>query len=263
MIKESYQSRELHVTKDGTTLQQYFTINSQDFYLWYDQYTRLPVIGDFWAAMPTLICSDINVRWLSQDKATVEALYSTRGEGAISAVPDKVSSMRYRFSIVSTQEQIKSYRNTTDRIQYDWPVTWGAAKGMDIDLAPALYKNAAGIALTIDVYLSKWNFGTVADNIGKINETDFLKQMVQARPNNRKITEFDATGDDTGLWLFNGCNVETVGKGNAQLSYLFLQNSEGWNTTDGVETGHIESFNFFDLPWPDDTNDEVKIGELA
>jgi len=263
MIKESFASRELHHTKDGTTLTQFFSVKSQDVFLWYDATQRLPIIGDFWAQMPTLICSDIWVRWQSQDIAVIEALYSTKGLGVSSEIPDKVSSMRYHFNIINTQEEIKSYLNIGNSTQYEWSAVWATAKGMDVELAPPLYKNNAGMTMTIDVYLSKWNLLTVKDNIGKINDRDFLKQMIIANPHKSKITEIDVSGDDTGQWLFSGCTAETVAKGNTKLSYLFLGSAGGWDTTDGVETDHIESFNFLDLPWPNDTNDEFKIGEIS
>ena len=126
-VKELYTSREMHITKEGTTLTQIFSCSDTDVNNWGDGITALPVLGLPWSPhREDLRITDISVRWENNKVATIEALYSTQGLSYPRNLPDKQSSLTTVFDFSYEPIQL----NNQDDKYWDYvdiaSATWGS-----------------------------------------------------------------------------------------------------------------------------------------
>ncbi|KKN71433.1 hypothetical protein LCGC14_0421550 [marine sediment metagenome] len=251
-IVELYTSREMHITKEGTTLTRYFSISDDDWNAWTDGTTTLPEIGEIFSEnRPDLRVTDIRNRWRSNKECEVEFTYSKMGMNFREKETDKIASMRDTFDF-SVQAVSGMKFHDTDANAKEWPVLYGSED------APDLIWYRPNITYSTKSYLSNWDWNKVKDSIGKVNSGDFMKQYY------RRTEEsiIDITGNDTGKWLFTGFNATQLSQGAYEIVMQFLYNDEGWNTPHGVSSS-IKMYgtaNFDRLPWPDDYDTDIDDG---
>lgn len=251
-IAELYISREMHITKEGTTVSRYFSCSDSDWNAWTDGTTELPRIGDTWSDdRPDLRVTDIRNRWRSNKECEVEVTYSKTGMSFREAETDKVASMRDTFDFSVQAVSGMKFHDTDDNAK-EWPALYGSED------APDLIWYRPNITYSIKMYLSNWQWNTVKDSIGKVNSADMMKQYYQ------KTGEdvVDITGDDTGKWLLAGFNATQTSQGVYEIVMQFLYNDEGWNTPHGVSSSikMYDTVDFNDLPWPTDNDTDIDDG---
>lgn len=250
-ITELWTSREMHITKDGTTITRYFTCTYDDWNAGTDGTTILPVIGDTWNDVrPDLRVTDVRLYWIDNLNCRIECLYSTKGMGFREGETDKVASVRDSFDF-SVQAISGMKFHDTDTNAQEWPALYGSED------APDLIWYRPNITYTQKMYLSNWNFTTVKNAIGKVNNSDFISQYYV----DVEGDSVDITGDDTGKWLFAGFNASQIRQGVYEILMTFLYNDEGWNTPHGAS--NIKMYgtaNFSSLPFPTDTATEIDDG---
>ncbi len=267
-VTENYKSREMHITKEGTTIMQYFDCNADD--LPFAGQNGLPLVGTPWSSYrQDMRCSDIRVWWKDGRNCTVEALYSTEGLSHRERRADKVSSVKNTFDFSLTQEEITSYSNyVTGGAPKKWSEEWVAADG-DEDNLPSLYKYTPNIVFIEKFYVDGWAWNDLKDGIGKVNNADFLRQMADKYPSNKRDLEYRIVPgtDDTGNWLCAGIHAETIGDDNVEITITYLYKerlggaNNGWNYEDNgnlsVNTNMYQTYNFQNLPYPTNTDDTI------
>jgi hypothetical protein len=252
-VVELFTSREMHITKEGTTLTRYFSCSNTDWNAGGDGTTTLPIIGDtFSDARPDLRVTDIRNRWRTNLECEVEVTYSKQGMSFRNRETDKVASMRDDFDFgVQAVNALKFH--DTDGNAKEWPALYG-----DED-APDLIWYRPSITYTAKMYLSNWDWNRVKDTIGKVNSSDFIKQYYIKKGEEESI---DISGDDTGKWLFSGFNATQVSQGVYEIIMQFQYNDEGWNTPHDVSST-IKMYGTADfnlLPWPTDYDTTIDDG---
>lgn len=260
-VTELYTTREMHITKEGTTVTRYFTCSNVDFNNGGDGTITLPVVGDIWSdSRPDLRVTDVRVYWLSNENCRYEATYSTRGMASREQRVNKVSSMRdvFDFNTQTVDVTAGGFKDTDGNPQI-WADLWAAEGGNNtVENAPPLVRYVPNIVWTSIIYQENWIWNDVKDAFGKVNNTDFLKQYYIEH--GQKV---DVTGDDTGKWLFAGFNATEVSEGVYELTMMFLYDDDGWNTPYGISssTKMYGTANFRTaLPWPTDKDDYVDDG---
>ena len=271
-VTENYKSRQMHITKEGTTITQIFDCIGND--LQFAGTNGLPLIGTPWDLYRSdLRCSDIRIIWKDNINATVEALFSSDGRWHKENQPDKISSIRNTFDFVVEEKEIESYKNWVDGGEpKDWAAEYAAEynsqNGADPTTTPKLSKYYTNITFTERMNVPHWSWDAIRNIVGRVNSSDFLRQMKLQYPN--RDIEYDVTGDDTGNWLCAGVHVETVGDENAEVTITYLYKEQpdgtnaGWqNEVNGnvkITTNMYEAANFFQRTLPtsnDNTSDDA------
>ncbi len=287
-VTELYTSREMHITKEGTALTQIFTCSDTDLNNWGDGTTALPIIGQAWSTVrEDLRVTDIRTWWLNNKNCRVEALYSTVGLAYRSHLPDKTSSITSEFDFSLVTEDATRYWNyhpttSDERVVKIWADVWEAASANNtVDNVPPLQVLKPSIVHTLTFNIEQWKFSEIRRLIGTVNDADFIKEIIYKRIDGKPGTKphwepDDATGVDTGQWLFAGFNSRQVGDGNCEIVATFIysfgfildetQTDEKnkypnmWNKPYGVTAYLYRRANFKNLPLPDDTDDDIDDG---
>lgn len=126
-VTELYTSRQMHITKEGTTLTQIYTCSDTDLIAWGDGTTALPVLGLPWSPYrEDLRVTDIRTWWINNKACRVEVLYSTQGLSYPRNLPDKQSSITTMFDFSYEPIQL----NNQDDKYWDYidvaSATWGS-----------------------------------------------------------------------------------------------------------------------------------------
>lgn len=129
-VTELYTSREMHITKEGTTLTQIYTCTDTDLNAWGDGVTALPILGLAWSPYrEDLRVTDIRTWWLNNKNCRVEVLYSTQGLAYPRNLPDKQSSVTTMFDFSYEPIQLNNaddkYWDFLDAEGAGAPSTWG------------------------------------------------------------------------------------------------------------------------------------------
>jgi hypothetical protein len=265
-VTEFYESRKMHLTAEGTTVMRVFTCTATDWNAGGDAGTTLPIVGDPWDVdiiRYDLRVTDINVYWLDNTNCRIEILYSTAGLSHSTHVPDAVSSKVEEFAM-STQPEVitDKYTDFTTGDRPSWGLAWEAASaGRKAADAPPITVHKANMTYSYKCNVSSWSYDTIRDAVGRINDSDMLVQWKSRVPGSlNRDAIYDATGDDTGKWLFHDFSARAVGDKNWELSLTFLYNDFGWNSPESVPINLYGTFDPFDLPWPTDLYDRQDEG---
>ncbi len=270
-IKELYTSREQHITKDGQTVSRYFICTKAEWNARTDGLVTIPNIGDIWGInRPDLIVSDIVQTWLDSDKCKIEVLYSTKGTEFREKKANKIGSIIPKWDFRCEAKYVDSYYDTSSKTYKLWSDVWTSA-GQDANQLPKLIQYDYNLVFVITVYIRTWELSKIQVNVGKINDSDFVKQWVRKGfdpiynthgdiENYGWWKTVDSTGDDTGKWLFAGFKSDKISTNNYEVTYTFYYNKDGWNkykkdTGVLIDVFLYDSFNFYtDLFWPDDSD---------
>jgi len=255
-VTEHYTSREMHITKDGTTLTRIYTCTATDWNAQID----IPQVGDYWSEdidRLDLRVTDVTCYWLSNTNCRVEVLYSSKGVSHRTNIPDKFSSYEHSFDLTTSPRVVAKYWDATTSSVKVWAEEWTG----DDDALPELEKYFPHMTFSYKCNVSSWDYTTIMNSIGKVNDADMIVQWKARVPTKyNRDTHYDATGDDTGKWLFSGFTANTVGDANSELTFTFLYDPIGWNTPYGVSVNLYGTFSPFDLPFPDDVSTDVDDG---
>lgn len=271
-VIEIYTSREMHITKEGTTITQIFSCSNTDWNAGGDGTTTLPIIGEKWSdARPDLCVTDIHNRWRSNLECIVEVTYSRGGFNYPHSLPDTRSSLEETFDFSFQPIQLIDEDPFWDFVSVDsdtgtagtetaWKTHYRItypSKGIEPNPVP---EPAPHIVWTIKMNVSTWSWVTIKNALGKVNDVDFLKQyrVTKSRPPAWE----DETENDSGFWLFVGFNAVQIGSGNIQVTYIFLHSGvRKWNEPWGVtDMNMYQKMNFWDLPFPEGEDDTVDEG---
>ncbi len=256
-VVESFKSRKMHITDEGTTLTQIFTALAAD---WVEANPDIPKIGDFWQDRPDLIVTDVWLIWLDNVNCMIEAVYSTKGGVFREKRADKTASVSETFDFSLTVDDASQYIDQESDAPKTWVTVWENADAANKeDNVPPLNIYKPTLTFSRMMYVSIWNFNTITSAIGKINNADWAKQF-KIRWIGRRDVFYDITGDDTGKWLFSGFNADKIGDENVKLTMEFIYNFTGWNKPYGVEAFLYDTTDFDLLPFPTDTNNKVDDG---
>ncbi len=254
-VSENYKSRQLHITDEGTVLKQFFNATAED---WTDENPDIPKVNDYWLNRLDLIVTDVWVTWLDNTNCFIEVVYSTKGNVYRKKRADKVASVDETFDFSVSVEDASKYWDEDAEAPAIWSETWVANGGHEEDDVPPLSIYKPKLAFIQKMYLSTWDFNTIVNAIGKINSSDWIRQMVRVEGRSRRNLFYDKTGDDTGLWLFAGFKAEQVGDANIEVTMEFIYSFEGWNTPYGVPGVYLyETTNFNALPFPTDRDNKT------
>jgi len=261
-VVELYTSREMHITKVGTTIARFFSCSDTDWNAGGDDTTTLPVIGDKWSdARPDLCVTDKTVRWRSNTECVVEVTYSRGGFNYPNNLPDTRSSIEETFDFSVQPIQLigeDSFWDFTNSTSKSWRVHFQETyEGKE---PPPVPQPGPHVVWTAKMNVSQWSWNTIKDSLGKVNDRDTLAQYVSSitRPN----VWTDVTGDDTGFWLFVGFNATQIGNDNIQLLQTFQHSGvHKWNKPYSVAAMNIyQTANLLALPWPETEDDTVDDG---
>lgn len=255
-VKESFESRKMHITDEGTTLTQVFSAVADD---WINADPAIPVIGDYWESRPDLIVTDVWLYWLDNINCRIEAVYSTKGGTYREKRADKTASVQENFNFSLTVDDAANYIDqlsepTQPKI---WAEVWAADHAANTkENVPPLSIYKPTLTFTREMYLSGWLFNTIADAIGTVNSSDWIKQTVNVWDGKRDVF-YDITGDDTGKWLFSGYDASKEGDLNVKVIMEFTYSFTGWNKPHGVAANLYPTYDFNALPFPKDVNNKV------
>lgn len=261
-VTENYKSRELHITKEGTTITQIFDCQSSD--LPFAGTNGLPLVGTPWDLYRSdLRCSDIRTHWKDNINCTVVALYSSEGRWHREKQSNKISSIKNTFDFTTEQVELTTYKNWgVGGAPKVWADEWVSAGGSEDNL-PKLTKHVPRITFTERMNVPRWSFDAVRKIIGRVNSSDFLREMALRYPN--RDIEYDVTGNDTGNWLCAGVHVETVGDENVEVTITYLYkdrpdgSNTGWNYEDNgdisIATNMYDAADFFQRTLPTSNDD--------
>jgi len=261
MIRELYTSREMHITKDGANLTQYFSCSASDLNNWSDGIRSLPVIGMAWSPdREDLRVSDIRVRWVSNDECRVDVVYSTITPPMPDNIPNTRASIRLTWDFQYTPYYGETFYDVLTGEAKSWPEVYRQTKELDEDApVPPMVKPGSNITFIEKGNIDNFNWNTVYCLVGRVNDRDFLQQLVQI-PGHMYGDIVDVTGDDTGHWLYAGIHIEEVGYRNMEITSTFIFNEEPWNAPYGVTINAYRTANFSLRPIPADTDYQLNYG---
>ncbi len=251
-VVEQFNSRKMHITDEGTVLTQFFKATAED---WAAADPAIPKVGDVWPDRTDLVVTDVWQTWLDNVNTMIEVVYSTIGGVFKGKRANKSSGVKDDFNFSLTVEDGSQYVDQVSGDATTWSVVWAAAdpSATEDNAAPlSIFKPA--LTVTRTMYLTTWDFNDIAFAIGKINNSDWLKQTKIFYSGIIPFA-YDVTGDDTGKWLFSGYDAVQVGIESVQVTMEFIYNFDGWNNPYGVAANLYSFANFNGLPFPVERTD--------
>lgn len=268
-VVEHYTSRQMQITKDGTTILQVFICLYTD--LAYMGSNGIPLLGFVWSTYrQDIVCSDIQIYGIDNTNCRVECFYSTRGDTYKDNRPEKIESWRCGFDFSTEVQECRgegdAYYDYSSGGEEEWRgkyLTFSGGGEDDPNPPLKIYKPRI-------VYWEKFNlvgvrFTNLRDLIGSVNSYDFLRQLRRAFGRGKQTAYIDDTGNDTGRWLCIGISVEQVGKENFEVRSQFLYSGDTWtwNTPygcTGVQPYPTMNFHTRDIPtsWATFEDDAIR-----
>ena len=257
MVTELFESREMHITSEGTELFAKLQATWVEFdYSQSQEYAELspdarvalliPIIGDEWSGRGDLRCTDIRSRTIDNTRCHVDVLYSTLGTVGQKEQSNQVKSWEENIEVGLESESAVSWYDADGDAKYA-ATLWEDA-GYDMEYIPEFVKFSGRMEMRITLYGSKAYLIRILDNAGKINATQWLTEYSEKKTEADDTHEDDVAGfDDTKKWMFMGAPTTRIRPGCMRYDFMFSFNRDGWNTQYDIDTNMYKTYDFNSL----------------
>ena len=245
-ITQDYDSQTSHITKDGVTVDIYFSMTWTDWANGYDDNWTLPLIGDelsilipAWSNYDYLRCTDIQTFAINNVRMRASYLYSTDNTAARAARPDQAASWDFEYNTNLELYEGDIYHEvggswptgSPSALTYtvkDWAAVW-LTLGGTADNKPPFTRWYPSCELKLYIYGSKFYTQTFqAFTEGVVNSANFLGWLLQQ--SGTQIPTYEgAEADDSGKWLCKEVLSRQVREGSFNYQFDFIYSSIGWN----------------------------------
>ena len=245
-VTEYKDSREMHVTMDGTTLTAIYDCTWDD---WDNQVADLPRIGDYWYGRPDMICTDITTRTHDNTNCRITAIFSTDGMENIQRLADQAGSWTDTMDVQLTEVDSDKYHRLTDGSDVNFVDEWLALSVTHtIDNKPLFSQSHVSPTLFVRCYGSTHYISRLLDNVNHVNSDRFLEGYTALKALNQPYYKTDVTSEnDIEKWKLSGVRATLVRAGVYEYEFVFQWSPGGWNTQHGVDHYMYGTAVFMDL----------------